>query len=246
MGLILLGGAGPAAAECPLPAEGFVPDPDFTSRFVPPCVPEGRTRKLFGPRTSNAYFPLTPGLRVVLESDEEVAVVHVLDETRRVGGVLTRVVEELAYEKDGEARVLTERSFNYFAGCKANGAVYYFGEDVFNFRPDGSVDNEGAWLAGRNGARPGIIMPGTFTLGGGYYQEVAPEDSALDKGQVAAIHDTCEVGDFEFEHCVEIVDTSDCDPESEDAKLYAPGLGNVADEDLEITEFGFVDDEDED
>jgi hypothetical protein len=83
-------------------------------------------------------------------------------------------------------------------------------------------------------------MPGTILLGGRYYQEIAPEDSALDKGEIVALEDGCEIGGFEFDRCVEIVDTSDCDPDSEDTKVYAEGIGNVVDEDLEVTSFGFV------
>jgi hypothetical protein len=95
-------------------------------------------------------------------------------------------------------------------------------------------------------------MSGTILVGGGYYQEIAPADSALDKGRIEALEESCEVGDFEFDQCVEIVDTSDCDPASEDVKIYAAGIGNVVDEDLEVTRFGFVrrnrnhDDDDDD
>jgi hypothetical protein len=84
-------------------------------------------------------------------------------------------------------------------------------------------------------------MPGTVLVGSRYYQEIAPEDSALDKGRIVAIHEGCEAGDFAFEQqCVEIVDTTDCDPDSQDRKVFAAGVGNVVDEDLEVTSFGFV------
>jgi hypothetical protein len=167
-----------------------------------------------------------------------------------VNGVKTRVVEEFESEKDGDELVPVERSLNFFAYCRQTGSIAYFGEDVFFFDDEGNpIPGTGGWLAGQNGARAGLIMPGTILVGGGYYQEIAPEDSALDKGRIEALEETCEVGDFELEQCVEIVDTSDCDPDSEDVKVFAAGIGNVKDEDLELTSFGFVkrhDDDDSD
>ena len=244
LGLLLATSA--ARAQCPIPADQFTPDPEFTSSFM-------TERCRFKTSGENPFFPLRPGWRVTLESDEAVAVVTVLRETRKVNGVRTRVVEELEFEKDGAELVPIERSRNFFAICEQTGSVFYFGEEVDFFDPDGNpIPGTGAWRAGENGARAGIIMPGTILVGGGYYQEVAPESPALDKGQIVAIHAGCEAGDFTFDQqCVEIVDTTDCDPASEDTKVYAAGVGPVADEDLEVTSFGFAkkhrhDDDDDD
>jgi hypothetical protein len=227
--------AGAARAECPIPAEDFTPDPAFTSSFM-------AERCRFSTTGQNPFFPLRPGWRVVLESEEEMAIVTVLHETRRVDGVRTRVVEELEYEKDGDELVPVERSLNFMAQCRETGSVHYFGEDVFFFDEDGNeIPGTGGWQAGRNGARAGILMPGTILVGGGYYQEIAPEDEALDKGRIVALEESCEVGELAFEGgCARIVDSSDCDPGAADEKVYAAGIGNVEDEDLEVTSFGFV------
>jgi hypothetical protein len=233
LGLLLAAGA--ARAQCPIPVPDFTPDPEFTSSFM-------LERCRFKTKGDNPFFPLRPGWQVVLESDEEMAVITVLRDTRVVDGVKTRVVEELEFERDGAELVPVERSLNFFALCEQTGSVVYFGEDVFFFDDEGNpIPGTGGWLAGQNGARAGVIMPGTILVGGGYYQEIAPEAPALDKGRIVAIHQGCEAGGFEFEQqCVETVDTSDCDPTSEDLKLYAAGVGNVVDEDLEVTSFGFV------
>jgi hypothetical protein len=233
LGLLLATSA--ARAQCPIPADQFTPDPEFTSTFM-------TERCTFKTTGDNPFFPLRPGWRVTLESDEELAVITVLPKTRRVNGVKTRVVEELEFEKDGAELVPIERSLNFFAICEQTGSVFYFGEEVFFFDDEGNqIPGTGAWRAGENGARAGVIMPGTILVGGGYYQEIAPESPALDKGRIVAIEDGCQAGNFTFDQqCVEIVDTSDCDPAAEDHKVYAAGVGNVVDEDLEVTSFGFV------
>lgn len=237
-GLLLMAGA--AWAQCPIPADQFTPDPAFSSSFM-------LEQCKFKTKGENPFFPLRPGWRVVLESEEEMAAITVLRETRRVDGVNTRVVEELEFEKDGDELVAVERSLNFFAHCEQTGSVFYFGEDVEFFDEDGNpIPGTGGWRAGEHGARAGLIMPGTILVGSGYYQEIAPEDSALDKGRIVAIEEGCDAGDFAFEQqCVEIVDTTDCDPDSEDRKVFAAGVGNIVDEDLEVTSFGFVHKRDE-
>jgi len=244
LGLFLSAGA--ARAQCPVPAEDFTPDPEFTSSFMP-------ERCRFSTYGNNPFFPLRPGWRITLESDEGLVMITVLHQTRWVNGVRTRVVEELEFEKEGDELVPVERSLNFMAYCQQTGSIFYFGEDVFFFDDEGNpIPGTGGWLDGQNGARAGLIMPGTILVGGGYYQEIAPEDSALDKGRIVALEESCEVGDFEFEkQCVQIVDTTDCGA-GEDLKVYVAGVGNVVDEDLEVTSFGFVrrgnhhDDDDDD
>ena len=234
LGLLLV----PAAvwAQAPIcPIANFEPDPLFTSSFM-----EEQCKWTL--KDLNPFFPLHPGWQTVLESDEEVAVITVLKETRKVDGIKTRVVEELAFEKDGEDLIPIERSLNFYAICEQTGSVFYFGEDSMELDEDGNViATTGSWLAGTNGARPGFIMPGTRLVGGGYYEEIAPSDSALDKARITGITESCEVGEFNFDkQCVETLNTSDCDLTAAEHKIYAAGIGNVIDDDLEITKFGFV------
>jgi hypothetical protein len=227
--------ARPSHADCPSPAASFVPDPEFTSSFgIEDCH--------FVNRGENPFFVLRPGWQIVLESDEEKAVITVLRDTRRVAGVKTRVVEELAFEKDGDEEVLIERSLNFFAICRPTNSVVYFGEDVEFFDEDGNpTGSQGAWRAGVNGAKPGIVMPGTMLVGGGYYEEIAPEDSALDKGRILSLEDGCAAGSFTFDRqCATISGENDCNAD-EDSKRYAAGVGVIADDELEITSFGFTD-----
>ena len=78
----------------------------------------------------NTYFILLPSFRLFLEHGKDSLVIHVLNETKMVDGVETRVVEERE-TKDGK---LVEVSRNYFAISKTTGDVYYFGEDVDTYK----------------------------------------------------------------------------------------------------------------
>ena len=213
-------------------------EPAFTAEFpIASCV--------FNTLGGNPYFKLVPGRQLYLTNERCVADgqceefkelrVTVLNETRRipieVNGQLrtikARVVEEYETE-DGEP---VELSRNFYADCAPGADVYYFGEDVWDGDGNPSPD---AWLAGQNGNRPGVIMPGgAFLLGSRYFQEIAP-GIALDRAEHAAAGVLIDTPAGVFENCVEITETTPLEPGSESHKAYCPGIGMVQDGSLEL------------
>jgi len=192
----------------------------------------------------NAYFKLTPKRQLYLsnlrcvqdgECDElEELWITMLPQTRTITfdyagktrTVQARVMEEFE-TVDGEVE---EISRNFVADCSPTHDVYYFGEHV--------EDGEGhrlpdSWLAGRNGARPGILMPDrAFLLGSRYFQELA--DNAQDRAEHTAMGLEVEVPAGVFHNCVEVTETTPLEPGEESFKTYCPGVGNVRDDDLEL------------
>jgi hypothetical protein len=113
--------------------------------------------------------------------------------------------------------------------------VYYFGEEVDIYEDGEIVGHEGAWLAGRNGARPGIIMPDSgFILGQRYFQEMAP-GVALDRAEHVETGLEITVPAGTFDDCIEVTETTPLDPNEESTKVYCRDVGLVIDEDLELT-----------
>lgn len=167
------------------------------------------------------------------ECDElEEVTVTILDETEMVNGVLTRVLEERE-RVDGD---LEEVSRNFLVECLDTGDVYYFGEDVED--GDGNPLPDG-WRAGMN-ASPGLLFPGgAFLVGSRYYQEVAP-GVALDKAEHKAMGLDVSVPAGDFMDCVLVIDYNELeDPKAKDGdeKVYCPGIGIVADEDLLLVSY---------
>ena len=216
----------------------------------------------------NPYFILRPGYRVVLETPEgeeerEKSVETVLRKTKRINldgrRIRTRVLEERAFEwepgeegEEGEWKTI-EISLNYFAICKKTNAVYYFGEwsrdceDEDGFDEDDNCEdesNDGSWEAGVDGAMPGLMMPGTPLLGAKYFQEIASENLAVDRGEIAAMGLVWE----NEEGCILIYDTNPAEGDCgiDDPKKYCPGIGLVQDQELELVSNGYVDDDDDD
>jgi len=67
---------------------------------------------------------------------------------------------------------IEEVAYNYYAQAD-DGSVWYFGEDVFDFRDGTVVVTEGTWLAGRDGPAA-MIMPADPQVGDVYRTENAP------------------------------------------------------------------------
>ena len=187
-------------------------------------------KKNLGPDGDNPYFTLVVGHVIHLAEDEEVVIISVLDETKVVDGVETRIVEERETE-DGE---LTEISRNYFAADKTTGDVYYFGEDVDNYE-DGKVANhEGGWLSGVDGAKFGLMMPGKPAAGDKFYQEIAPGE-AMDRAEIVELDTTLETELENYTGVLKVRETSPLEEDEVSFKWYAPGVGMVGDDELRVT-----------
>jgi hypothetical protein len=203
----------------------------WTKEFLEsPCV--------WSSNGTSAYFVLQPGYRQVLEGRDGKDRVHleitVLDETRTVNGVETRVIEERE-SANGE---LVEVSRNFFALCGPTNDVFYFGEEVDIYRAGKVVKHEGAWTAGIAGAREGLFIPGRPLVGARFYQEIAP-GVAMDRVEIVSDNETLKTADGEFSHCIKLEETSPLEPFARGYKLFAPGVGIVVDDKLVLTKHGF-------
>ena len=223
------------------PAMAEEEEPEFTDEFpLEDCN--------FKTRGGNPYFILKPGRQLYLSNQrcvdagecdelEEVwiTVTHHLRKIRlpldhKVRDVWTRVVEE----RETADSKLKEVSRNFFADCGPTHDVYYFGEDVDDYENGVIVGHGGAWRAGKNGARPGIIMPeSAFIVGSRYFQEVAP-GVALDRAEHVATGEEIEVPAGVFEDCIEVTETTPLNPDEESTKVYCRDVGLVIDSDLEL------------
>lgn len=186
----------------------------------------------------NTYFILEPGYRLILEGtdgkDSVRLVITVLNETKKVGAVETRVVEE--HESVNGKTV--EVSRNYFAFCKENSSIYYFGEEVDIYKDGKITSHDGAWLATGNN-KPGILMPGLLLLGARYYQEIAP-GIAMDRAEIISITEKTSTPAGNFSSVLKTEETTPLEPKSRDFKLYAPGIGLIKDGVLLLVKYGFI------
>lgn len=185
----------------------------------------------------NQYQVLEPGFQLVLEGGGTKLQITVLNETRTVDGVATRVVEEKEW-KDGQ---LYEIARNYFAICEQTRDVFYFGEDVDFYENGKVVKHDGSWLAGVNGNRAGLAMAGKPKLKMKYYQELAP-GIAMDRAEIVSLDETCKTPAGTFSRCMKVKEGSAIDITANEYKYYAPEIGLIRDEDLRLVKYGFIKD----
>ena len=181
----------------------------------------------------SAYFILEPGYVLTLEGGGERLIITVLDETKTIAGVETRVIEE----RETKVGQLVEISRNYFAISKRTSDVYYFGEEVDIYENGKVVDHEGAWLAGVKSAKFGLVMPGQPVLKAKYYQEIAP-GVAMDRSEVVSLVETIRTPAGEFKNCLKTAETTPLEPGVTEFKYYARGVGLVQDGSLKLVKYG--------
>ena len=193
------------------------PDRPYVDTFN---VPPGE----FASTGRNPYFILEPGYVLSFSGSEDgkkiTLVITVLDQTRLVAGVETRVVEE----RETAGGQLTEVSQNYFAISTRTRDVYYFGEEVDRYENGTVAGHEGSWLAGEHGNRFGLAMPGTPQIGFRYYQEIAP-GIAMDRGEIVSESETLKTPAGRFEMMLKVEETSALEPGVKEYKYYAATVG---------------------
>lgn len=218
--LIIAGGIGVVMLGAPLRAETWTREFPIDKQEL---ASTGR----------NPHFILEPGHYLVLRKGDVELTITVLNETKMVDGVQTRVVEE----RETKAGKLFEISRNYFAISKRTNNVFYFGEDVDIYKDGKVVSHSGAWLSRVNGARFGLFIPGQPSVNARYYQEVAP-GVAMDRVEIISLTDTVKTPAGEFKNCLKIKETTPLEPRVTDYKYYAPRIGMVQDGALKLVKFG--------
>lgn len=195
--------------------------PDLS--YNPVLLPADFTQSV---NLTNPYFPFEAGKTYIYEGQTgdglERVEVQRLPATKTILGINCLVVNDKVF-LNGK---LVEDTDDWYAQDNS-GAVWYLGEAVDNYNADGTLkDHAGSWEAGVNGAMPGIAMPANPTPGMRYRQEYyfnETEDEAevLETGIQAAIP----LGTYN--NCLKTREWTDLEPDLNEQKIYAPGIGLI-------------------
>ncbi len=160
----------PATIPQPAPPEGLTLAPENARVDLAMPVFSNPTR------ITNPLFPISNQASVLMlgRVDDKPfrTEVTLLPDTRIIewqGLRVETVVSQYNAYLDGR---ITELAYDYYAQAD-DGAVWYFGEDVFDFVDGAIVTTEGTWLAGKD-APAAMIMPGQPKVGDVYRPENAP------------------------------------------------------------------------
>jgi len=183
----------------------------------------------FGATVDNPLFPIVPGTTFVYEGQtpdglehDEFAVTH---NTRVILGVTCTEVHDTVTTNG----VLTEDTLDWFAQDRA-GNVWYFGENTHELA-DGLISTiDGTFMAGVDGAQPGIVMEAHPAVGDFYRQE-SDLGNAEDFAEVVGLTAAVTVPFGSFTNCLDTRETTPLEPDLHEHKFYAAGVGNVLETD---------------
>jgi hypothetical protein len=178
----------------------------------------------------NPYFPLPVGRTLVYkgvrDGQTQTDTVTVTAQKKLILGIQTTVVDDVATH----GSTVLEKTFDFYAQDKL-GNVWYLGEDTTAFLPNGKTDTSGSFVAGVNGAEPGIIMAANPQIPDGYRQECAAgqaEDTAWIVGTTGSVSITY----GKVRNVLTSLEATRIEPGSYDEKVYGPGLGIVREQAL--------------
>jgi hypothetical protein len=181
--------------------------------------------KLFGGPTqkTNQFMPLKPGTQWVRQGSVNVGtrrlphqvVTTVTDVSKQVDGVRTVAV----LDQDTNGGQIAEQSIDWVAADK-QGNVWYLGSYTESYEGGQFITASDAWLAGLNGAKPGILMLADPQTGIPPYTEdsvpgiEAPTAQVVKAGQSECVPFKCYKN-------VAVVQ------EGSEYKSFAPGVGQI-------------------
>jgi len=174
------GESGSVSAQASGEASRTISQPAVPSRI--PVAPESERVDLTMPTFSdptnvtNPLFPVSLQESVLMlghvDGKPFRTEVTLLPETRIIEWEGQRVETLVSQYNAYLGGRIEEVAYDYYAQAD-DGSVWYFGEDVFDFRDGAIVVTEGTWLAGRDGPAA-MIMPGDPQIGDVYRTENAP------------------------------------------------------------------------
>lgn len=209
----------------------------FSAAAADPTLPLFDPANFSDPKP-NPYMPLQFGSRQVLagsgmdagQKQMEVSTQIVTGPGPTLMGVPTTQVLDEAM-KNGK---LVERTFDYYA-TDNDGNLWYFGEDVTNYRYDAAgkftgSDSKSAWRAGLRGAVPGISIAADPIVGMALFQEHAEADGAMDYFEVIDINATVTGPAGTFAGALKVFEGSTVEADLREFKYYARGAGFIRSE----------------
>lgn len=182
-------------------------------------------------KIDNQWMPLNPGMQYTydgktLDDEGEIldhrVIITVTDLIKVIDGVKCRVSWDLDYS-DGE---LVEAELAFFAQDN-DGNIWRMGEYPEEYE-DGKFVEASCWLNGIKGSIAGISMKNNPELGTpSYSQGYAPDVGFTDRGKVDQFEDKICVPVDCYENVLVISETSEAEPDANQLKYFARGVGNI-------------------
>ena len=234
-GVLTTGATGSTGASVPTGGTsgptGGTSGPMGETSTSPEKIPRTFDPKNFGASLTdvNPWVPMAPGIQSVMEGFVNVGdrrlphirVTTITDVTKVIDGVQAVLV----LDQDFNGGQLSEQAIDYLAEDEG-GNVWYVGSYTEAYEGGQFLNAEDAWLAGVNGAIPGLYMPANPKTGTPpYYQTSIPGGEQSTAQVVKVGQETC----VPFKCYTDVVVIQEQGTEN---KYWAPGVGGILTEPL--------------
>ena len=191
--------------------------------LIPPAEITSLRQSDFSTKITNPYFTLKPGSKFVYETHLREGLerieIEITGETKTIAGIHTLIY----HDKSWINGIIEEDTRDYLAQYK-NGDLWYFGEDVDNYKNGVFTNHEGSWMSGVNGGKPGIWVKAHPKVGETYAQEYLPGE-AEDMVTIQSLHETITIPYGTFTNCLKTFDWTPLNPADLEHKYYCPQVG---------------------
>jgi hypothetical protein len=183
---------------------------------------------------NNPWLPLASLKQDILEGKEGAKKVRIervaKPDVRKTFQIGNETVEALAVEdREYENGELAEVAMDYFAQSD-DGAVYYLGEEVDEYKNGKIASHEGSWMLGKDTQKPGVIIPGNPRMGDKFKSEDVSKEIHEDD-QIISLSEKAQTPAGTYENCVKVREKL-ADGAIE-YKYYAKGIGVVREQPAE-------------
>ena len=176
---------------------------------------------------TNSYLPLASLKQDILEGTEGGKPLRVVRSVKPGTKLFTvnghRVPALIMEDREFVRGTLEEVALDYFVQAD-DGAVYYMGEDVDNYKHGRIVGHEGAWLYGVQTQQMGLLLPAHPRMGDHFQSENVPGITREDN-QVVGTAERIRVPAGTFTNCLKIREK--LSDGAIEYKYYAPRVGVV-------------------
>ena len=216
-----------------------------TSPITIPACSTNQSKFYFDPgwftrptQINNQFLPLKPGTQLVLSGTANTGgvpnghkvVFTITDLTKVINGVKTVVVWDRDFEQGttGAQGQLMEAELSFWAQDR-EGNVWNLGEYPEEYDATGAFTGApSTWIAGLQGAVPGIHMRGAPHMSPPYLQGLSKPIKFMDCAQLLATGQTVTVPVATYNNVLVTDETSPlADPNAHQQKYHAPGVGIV-------------------
>ncbi|MDX1942945.1 MAG: hypothetical protein SFU99_20445 [Saprospiraceae bacterium] len=191
--------------------------------YNPVIKPEDFTNST---QLTNPYFRFDASKTYIYEGQTEDGLERIVVKRRMITKEILGIQCVVVNDSVTLNGILIENTDDWYAQDNL-GNVWYFGEDVKNYNTNGSFkDKHGSWEAGVDGAKPGIVMPANPQKGLAYRQEYYFNE-AEDEAEIIETGLTITTVLGTFTNCIKTHDFTALEPDLQENKFYAPGIGLI-------------------